>query len=77
MSNGARVFAGVLIRRRIAAQRNAALLTGAEMHPGGADFHTLSALLDFRLFDRFDRIEVRAGAIIHLRLLLFEAVNRR
>ena len=77
MSGGARVFAGVLVRRAVAAQRDTALLTGAQMHPFRSDLHALSAFGDFRQFDRRDRVEMRAAAIGHLRLLLFDAVNRR
>ena len=77
MSRGLGVFARVAVRRRIAAQRRATLLAGAKMDPLRADFHALGALADFWLLDRVDRIEMRAGAIAHLRLLLLEAVNRR
>ena len=77
MFGGARVFAGVMIGRTVAAQRDAALLTGAEMDPLCADLYALSAFANLRLFDGRDRVEMRAAAIGHLRLLLFEAVSRR
>lgn len=71
------VFAGVPIRRAVTAQGHAALLTGAEMDPLCADLHALSAFANLRLFDGRDGVEMRAAAIGHLRLLLFEAVSRR
>ena len=77
MPGGARMFAGVPISRRVAAQGDAALLAGAEMDPRVADLYTLGAFAGFRLLDRIDRIEMRAAAIGHLRLLLFEAASRR
>ena len=48
-----RVFSRVLIRRTVATQRRAALLTRAQMYPLRADLHTLLThtlvrFLDFR-----------------------------
>ena len=77
MSGRARVFAGVLVRRAVAAQGDTALLTGAQMHPFRSDLHALSAFGNLRLFDGRDRVEMRAAAIAHLRLLPFEAACRR
>ena len=77
MTGGARMFAGVPIRRAVAAQGDAALLTSAEMDPRVADLYTLGAFADVWLLDRIDRIQMRAAAIGHLRLLLFEAASRR
>ena len=71
------VFGRVAISRIVAAKCHSALLAGAEMDPGVADFHALGALANLGLLDGVDSIEVRAGTITHLRLLLFEAVNRR
>ena len=53
-----RVFAGVTVRRAIAAKRHAARLTGAQMDPGCANLHALGALANFRLLDRFNSIEM-------------------
>lgn len=60
-----RMLARVLIRRAIAAQGHAALLTGAEMNPRSADFHTLLALAPLRLRDSIDGTDVFAGLIHH------------
>jgi len=65
MSGGARVFAGVAIRRAITTEGRAALLTSAEMHPLRSDFHALSAFANLRLFDGFDRVEMSAASIGH------------
>jgi len=73
----ARVLARMTIRRAVATQGRAALLTRAKMHPRRTDLYALGAFADFWLFDRLDRIEVRAGTVHYLRLLLFEAVNLR
>jgi hypothetical protein len=51
MAGGVRVFAGVLVRRAVAAERNAAFLAGAQMYPVVADLHALRAFAAFRLFD--------------------------
>jgi hypothetical protein len=51
MSTGARVFAGVLIGRAVAAQRNSARLARPEMHPKGADLHAFFAFGPVRLLD--------------------------
>ena len=61
MTRIAGVFAGVSISRGVAAQRHAALLTGAEMNPRVADLHAFGALADFRLLDGHDRVEMGAG----------------
>src|SRR6476620_1008230 len=45
------VFAGVSIRRRIAAERGAAGLARPQMHPRGADFHALFTFAFPRMFD--------------------------
>ena len=47
MPGGMRVFAGVTVRRGIAAEGDAAFLTGAKMHPGRADLDALDAFLLF------------------------------
>ncbi len=61
MTRDVRMFAGVTISRRVAAQRRAALLAGAEMNPRVADLHTLRAFANFRLLDGGDGFDVRAN----------------
>ncbi len=65
MASGTCVFSRVMIRRRVTAKRNAAVLTRAQMHPRGADLHAFRALANLRLFDRLDGIEMGAAAAIH------------
>lgn len=60
MIRGVGVFAGVPIRRAVAAKRGAALLAGAQVHPGRTNFHALFAFAHLRLFDGANRIEMRA-----------------
>src|SRR5207244_693682 len=61
MTSDVRMFAGVTISRRVAAQRRAALLAGAEMNPRVADLHTLRAFANFRLLDGGDGFDVQAN----------------
>jgi hypothetical protein len=61
MTRDVRMFAGVTISRRVAAQCRAALLAGAEMNPRVADLHTLGAFADFRLLHGGDGFDVRAN----------------
>ena len=77
MPGSARVFTGVAIWRRVAAQGDAALLTGSKMDPLGADLYAFGAFLNLRQFDSLNCVEMRAAAIGHVRLLLFEAASRR
>jgi hypothetical protein len=65
MSRRVRVFAGMLIGRTVATQRDAALLTGSEMKPLRADLYTFDAFAHFGLFHRFDGVEMRAWTIGH------------
>ena len=67
MTTGGRVFAGVLIRRAIAAQRDSTRLARPEMHPIGTDLYAFFAFATLRLFNRLsrDRIEMRTTADIH------------
>src|SRR4051794_6410701 len=60
MMRAAGVLAGVPVRRRIAAQRDAAGLTGAQMHPAAADFHALLALVFPRVANGFNCAEMFA-----------------
>ena len=59
------VLARMLVRRAIAAKRDAAFLTGSQVDPGGANLDTFRALEALRLLDRRDRIDVRATFFGH------------
>ena len=67
MSAGVRVFAGVLIGRAVAAQRDSTRLARPEMHPIGADLYALFAFAPVRLLDRlnYNRIQMRTTSGIH------------
>ena len=54
MSSRLGMLAGVLIRRAVATQCLAALLTCSQVHPAGPDLHTFSALTATRMFNRGD-----------------------
>ena len=71
MSTGMRVFAGVLIRRAVAAERDSTRLARPEMHPVGTDLYAVFAFATMRLLDRFngDRIQMRTSSGIHDRLV--------
>ncbi len=71
------MFASMLIGRTVAAQCDAALLTGSEMNPLCADLYTFDAFAHFGLFHRFDSVEMRTWTIRHFYRLLFELANRR
>src|SRR5256885_15818614 len=60
MPGGVGVFRRVPVGRVVAAVRAAALLTRPEVHPLGADLHTLVAHAAPRLLDRRDRGQMRA-----------------
>ena len=51
MRGSVRVLAGVTVRRTIAAERDAALLARAQMHPVCPDLHAFFAFAALRLFD--------------------------
>lgn len=71
MSTGARVFAGVLIWRAVAAQRDSTRLARPQMHPIGTDLYAFFAFATMRLLDRLDRnrIQMRTPSRIHDRLV--------
>ena len=58
MSGGVRVFAGVAIRRTVAAECYAALLARAKMDPAVADFHAFFAFAALGMFDWPNRFEM-------------------
>ena len=70
MTTGVRVFAGVLIRRAVATQRDAARLARPEMHPIGTDLYAFFTFATMRLLDRLnrDRIQMSTTSDIHDRL---------
>jgi hypothetical protein len=70
MSAGVCVFAGVLIWRAVAAQRDSTRLARPEMHPIGTDLYAFFAFAATRLLDRVNRnlIEMRTTSDIHDRL---------
>jgi hypothetical protein len=61
------VRGGVAIRGVVTADRRAAGLTGAQMHPLRANLHTLFALPPLRMFDTRNRLYVRASFFSHRR----------
>jgi hypothetical protein len=70
MLTGVRVFAGVLIRRAVAAQRDATRLTRPQVDPIAANLHAFFALSPMRLLDRLNlnRIQMRTASGTHDRL---------
>jgi hypothetical protein len=71
MSTGVRMFAGVLIRRAVAAKRQSTCLAGPEMDPIGTDLHAFFAFAPMRLLDRVNcnRIKMRTPSGTHDRLV--------
>jgi hypothetical protein len=70
MSASVRVFAGVLIRRAVAAQRDSTCLARPQMNPVAADLYAFFAFATMRLLDRLnrDRIQMRTASRTHDRL---------
>ena len=71
MSTSVRMFAGVLIRRAVAAQRDSTCLARPEMHPIRTDLHAFFAFAAMRLLDRLNRnrIQMRTPSGTHDRLV--------
>ena len=71
MSTGVRVFAGVLIRRAVAAESYPACLACAQMNPMITDLHTFFAFAAIRLLDglNVNRIQMRTASRTHGRLV--------
>src|SRR6266404_3672252 len=65
MACGVRVFGRVPIRRAVAAKRDSTSLAGPQMHPLRADLYAFFAFAALRLFDRIDRVKMRATSIGH------------
>ena len=72
MPGRVRVFAGVLIWRAVAAERDTACLARAQMNPIATDLHALGAFANLRLLHEIDRVEMTTTAFRHnyFRLLL-------
>ena len=51
MAGGMRMFAGVPVRRTVAAERHTTRLARPQMHPIAADLHALFAFAALRLLD--------------------------
>ena len=68
---GIRVFAGMLIRRAVAAQRNSTCLARPQMNPVATDLYAFFAFATMRLLDRLnrDRIQMRTASGTHDRLV--------
>jgi|HubBroStandDraft_6_1064221.scaffolds.fasta_scaffold1191337_2 hypothetical protein len=60
-----RVFTRMLVRRAVAAKRDSTSLAGPQMNPICADLYALFAFTALRLFNRFDRVKMRATSIGH------------
>ena len=69
MPGTVRVFAGVLVWRAIAAERNSTRLARSKMNPLRPNLYTLIALAAFCVFDVRNRFEVRTRGIIHDRII--------
>jgi hypothetical protein len=70
MSASVRMFAGVLIWRAVAAQRDSTCLARPQMNPVAADLYAFFAFATMRLLDRLnrDRIQMRTPSGTHDRL---------
>jgi len=69
MSAGVRVFAGVLIRRAVAAKRDSTRLARSQMHPIASYLNAFFAFAALRLLDRFYCIQMRTTSGTHDRLV--------
>ena len=66
MTDRVRVFAGVTVRRAIAAKRRPTFLTGPQVDPLAADLHTFLALKTARSLDGVYRFDMGACSGNHL-----------
>ena len=76
MSRGVRVFAGVPVRRAVAAKRGSTCLADAQMNPICAHLYAFFAFTALRLFDRIDRVKMRVTSIGH-NVILAEPDERK
>jgi hypothetical protein len=65
MPGSMRMFAGMTVWRTITAERDAALLARAQVNPIVADLYALRAFTLLRLFNRSDRVKMRAASFRH------------
>jgi hypothetical protein len=65
MASCTRMFTRVTIRRAVATKCHAALLARAQVKPLRADLDAFGALGVINLFDRRDRVEMRATPVGH------------
>jgi hypothetical protein len=65
MARSVRVFARMLVWRAIAAECDSTCLAGPQMNPICADLYALFAFTALWLFDRLNRIKMRATSIGH------------
>ena len=65
MPGGTSVFAGVLIWRAIAAQRNSTFLARPQMDPVAAYLHAFFAFAPVRLSDGFNCVQMRTAPTTH------------
>ena len=77
MCSRVRMFARVLIWRAVTAERDATRLARPQMNPVCTDLYAFGAFANFRLFNRFDSVEMRATAVRHCRISLFRVTNAR
>jgi uncharacterized membrane protein YhhN len=66
MAAGGGVFAGVAIGRAVAAEGDAAFLTGAQVHPIGADLDACFAFEALRMEHGRDRYEMGTWFVRHI-----------
>jgi hypothetical protein len=71
------MLARMLIRRTIAAQSHATLLTSPKMDPVRADFHALSAFANLWLLHGSDGVEMTTTTIRHNYFRLSIEARRR
>jgi hypothetical protein len=60
-----RVFARVMVWRAVATEGDSTCLAGPQMNPVRTDLHALRAFAPLRLFNRLDRVKMRATSIGH------------
>ena len=65
VSAGASMFAGVLIRRAVAAQGHSAFLARSQMHPACADFYAFATLEMRRMFHLGYRGKMSTAFVSH------------
>jgi len=65
MSAGVRMLGRVTVRRAVAAKRHSTSLAGPQMHPVRADLYAFFTFTALRLFNRLDRVKMRAASVGH------------